>query len=1576
MPLDRNSPVSSETGAYSPWDLNIRVGDRADHPGILEAAGASFRSENEAGAVIASEALNLEKREYFRVDPDYNPFANGDLEGYEEHADRFIEAQNATVVEAIKADIDREKRDRETVEAAGWTGIATDVFASVASPTTLLPGGALVKSGKVGYSGLRSAISVGAAAGGGALLQEGALHSVQQTRDLGESAYVVGGSIILGGLLGAGGAQLFSRGDWAKFSRAIEEDLADDTPHPSQVSQQIVRKLRSAGAASKDDIDAIDWEKELEIGGTRAAKAIAHATAAVRLNPGLELLTSPSMKSRSTFLRLAENHVGTAGELEGRTLGPAAETAMKRYSGNLATFIAKRREAFKQARNAGFKGKLPDFDAAVARATRRGDVDPDGNEFVTTVAQSWRNDVANPLKDEAVDVRLLPEGVKVTTAPSYLYRMYDRGKILAGEGRFRGVLKRYIRSEVDRAIARQEEIEIAKKINRATDLEEELSQAQDRLGTIETRLDKRGQVRAGKLAAIERKESQRFDLLRGRVPESVIAAAKQARDDDVMVRSVKEVSRPAKAGPKRPVLGLLKQMGGVKVGSYLDQELRNMGVTPRTAPGVQSKTGQLSAVDNLVAREHELLARFQTDQNGYADPDEILAAIRDEMAGVPIRTDDELGAEAARDVLEANVENWLSEMGLPANATAKEVREHLDRALRNEGKLSGLDQSIGRMAGELEELDRATDKIANERVIAEAAANKFADDLNELEAKINEVRQFANASPQVKILVDYADARKAYGKGRYDQARVENRIEAIERAISETEAQFPDGDIVGSGDFGPIINAKAYKGNWRLLIERLRSLEDGEAHGALQHSDIGPIDLTWGSYDPVTQNGHGLAKILQKHPEVVDDLPSILASTKVVSKSENRVRLGNDQYSAVVRLEFDGKQKTWLLTAFEKKGKGQADATQGLRGSEAVANGKQQSFRSSANAKITSGGPDFQSIEDLRAELRALRADRNKVAERVTRAKAKVEKLKPMLPKDRAEELDFGDVADLDGYVDEIVAGTFDKIMGKQVEDVPDWMVPVSQGPLKGRTLHIPDEMVEEFLVNDMEMIARRYVRQMSSEVELTRAFGRADMKDQIKEIQDDYAQLRANTSDAKELRKLDARERADVAHIEAFRDMLRGTYRAAEERKHPNWAAMTRLALSWNFIRLLGGVTLSSLPDIANVMTRQGLRSFMDDGLTGLVSSTKAAKIAKRDAREWGAVTETVLQTRLAELAELHDPYAAGTVADRLMGNVTSVFSRLTFLDRWNDTMKTIVTLQAGNKIARLTRGSLADLPDKWGVVGRQASFAKLSKHERGYLGKLGIDENMATRIADQVDKYGLEENGIWGLNLRAWDDKEARRVIGAALAKEADGGVVTPGIADKPLWARSNTGKLAMQFKSFGLAAHQRILLSRLQGRQKHLAEFLVFGTALGMMVSYLKFIERGDFEAAERLADNPGLWIADGFDRTGIATVLMEVSNIGEKLDMPFGVKSAAQMLAGDEDRGADVSRFASRNALGAFFGPTVGTIQDLVTIGSQVANRDINSEGARAITRQIPFGTLPGVRTLIQTTVKPALENAAN
>ncbi len=124
-----------------------------------------------------------------------------------------------------------------------------------------------------------------------------------------------------------------------------------------------------------------------------------------------------------------------------------------------------------------------------------------------------------------------------------------------------------------------------------------------------------------------------------------------------------------------------------------------------------------------------------------------------------------------------------------------------------------------------------------------------------------------------------------------------------------------------SGPHGPIFREHA--GKPREAIQRLMKEKQGEVPGAFHHPDIGDIDLVWGQEgDPAKgyEDGYGLAKILVKHakkdPTLLDRLPDIVQKGKILRRSPNRILLESGADKGVVRLEFDGTPKKWLLTAY------------------------------------------------------------------------------------------------------------------------------------------------------------------------------------------------------------------------------------------------------------------------------------------------------------------------------------------------------------------------------------------------------------------------------------------------------------------------------------------------------------------------------------------------------------------------------------------------------------------------------------------------------------------------------------
>jgi hypothetical protein len=74
------------------------------------------------------------------------------------------------------------------------------------------------------------------------------------------------------------------------------------------------------------------------------------------------------------------------------------------------------------------------FDIAVGRAMRRNDVGE--NEIVSKAASMWRKQVIEPLTQQAIDMKLLPEDVSVSEAPSYFSRMYNVDRMTARKPEF------------------------------------------------------------------------------------------------------------------------------------------------------------------------------------------------------------------------------------------------------------------------------------------------------------------------------------------------------------------------------------------------------------------------------------------------------------------------------------------------------------------------------------------------------------------------------------------------------------------------------------------------------------------------------------------------------------------------------------------------------------------------------------------------------------------------------------------------------------------------------------------------------------------------------------------------------------------------------------------------------------------------------------------------------------------------------------------------------------------------------------------------------------------------------------
>ena len=187
---------------------------------------------------------------------------------------------------------------------------------------------------------------------------------------------------------------------------------------------------------------------------------------------------------------------------------------------------------------------------------------------------------------------------------------------------------------------------------------------------------------------------------------------------------------------------------------------------------------------------------------------------------------------------------------------------------------------------------------------------------------------------------------------------VDNLIDGM----SNTKVGADEIKPVSVGVFGNVYNQ--FRGKAKAAIEFLKKLGSGEATAALHHHTIGDISLVWG--DKKT----GLDKILRKHPEVVDNLQSIIDSMEVVQESDNRIKLESPTHFAVVSKEYKGEpREQWLLTAYEKReslenGKSMDTATSSLGGDTALSQSKESAAKIDNSSETSKENGEKFSLKD------------------------------------------------------------------------------------------------------------------------------------------------------------------------------------------------------------------------------------------------------------------------------------------------------------------------------------------------------------------------------------------------------------------------------------------------------------------------------------------------------------------------------------------------------------------------------------------------------------------------------------
>lgn len=158
--------------------------------------------------------------------------------------------------------------------------------------------------------------------------------------------------------------------------------------------------------------------------------------------------------------------------------------------------------------------------------------------------------------------------------------------------------------------------------------------------------------------------------------------------------------------------------------------------------------------------------------------------------------------------------------------------------------------------------------------------------------------------------------------------------------------------------------------------------------------------------------------------------------------------------------------------------------------------------------------------------------------------------------------------------------------------------------PLKSRVFMIPDDLIEDYLENDISRISRDYVRSMAPDLAMAES-GWLDITAKLKEVDTAYTRLFREAKTDAERAKLEAHRKEDIEMLKAIWERLRGTFALPRD---PNGLASRafRIIRDLNYMRLLGGVTISSIPDAGRAVMQHGFTRVFRDGFVPMVKNWK----------------------------------------------------------------------------------------------------------------------------------------------------------------------------------------------------------------------------------------------------------------------------------------------------------------------------------------------------------------------------------
>ena len=333
--------------------------------------------------------------------------------------------------------------------------------------------------------------------------------------------------------------------------------------------------------------------------------------------------------------------------------------------------------------------------------------------------------------------------------------------------------------------------------------------------------------------------------------------------------------------------------------------------------------------------------------------------------------------------------------------------------------------------------------------------------------------------------------------------------------------------------------------------------------------------------------------------------------------------------------------------------------------------------------------------------------------------------------------------------------------------------------PTKSLRVTIPDSVLDgsfdggiNFLEDNMEIILAGYERRFVPELAFAEKFGvRAESvkKDALSGLTERHRARMDESPGGAHAEALQEHFGQTSRDLNAGIDDLMNRYRLPGT---PNGvtigsARWLRAFRNQNTATKGGRFVISSFTDLAKPVMVHGLNRVWGNGIRNMMDKKawEHIKLTQIESDTFGVGAEYF---RAVSLFAIHDIDASKTTnaLERGLSNAVTGILYNTGFANWNMGLK--------HFSAHIAQGRLVD------VSSRLSQGLQLSAGDASFMSRLNITDDMARKISASFDEFGEIIDGSPMANVENWADADLKRQFIAAVRKDVDTVIVTPGIAD----------------------------------------------------------------------------------------------------------------------------------------------------------------------------------------------------